>query len=281
MISEDAALPAGWRMSEPPRSSLPAGWSFKGFEEESSWLGDDVLNAAETAVLPPGCDDSVWILHNQYVCPPDIDPGPLGDDDNGPIYPVAPPTEFVRFTWGEVANIKGVPLRGDFRGLEVPPCFRWEAMLGWDEAGLVVPGAEFVYQPLDATIGQVELEALLPLLRTATRTNRVEGMFSYIDRNADDISGLVVGPDGTMRRRVFSFELEALLPALLQPGLPNRTPEFWWPEDRAWVVWTDWDLLGSKVFGSKKLIETLRSHPDLETLDWFPAQTHPQTTGTS
>ncbi|WP_311214273.1 MULTISPECIES: hypothetical protein [unclassified Arthrobacter] len=76
---------------------------------------------------------------------------------------------------------------------------------------------------------------------------------------------------------VFSFELDALLPALLEPTLPNPTPEFWWPEDRAWVVWTDWDLLGSKVFGSKELIESLRRHPDLETLDWFPVRADRQT----
>jgi hypothetical protein len=56
--------------------------------------------------------------------------------------------------------------------------------------------------------------------------------------------------------------------------LPYVTPEFRWPEDRTCAVWTDWDLLGSKVFGSKELIEELRRHPDLETLDWFPVRVH-------
>lgn len=277
MNTEDTVLPPGSRMSEQPRSPLPARWSTKGFEEELSWLGEDVVNAAETAVLPPGCDDSVWILHNQYVCPLGVDPGLLAEEDKGPIYLVAPPSEFVRIRWSEVANIKGVPLRGAFRGLEVPPCFRWDAMVGWDEAGLILPGADFVYQPMSGTIGQVELEALLPLLQSATKTQRVQGIFAAADRYADDILGVVVGADGIRRRQIVSFELEALLPALLEPTLPNHTPEFWWPEDRAWAVWTDWDLLGSKVFGSKELIETLRRHPDLETLDWFPVRADPQT----
>ncbi|MDR6437479.1 hypothetical protein J2790_002622 [Paenarthrobacter nicotinovorans] len=105
----------------------------------------------------------------------------------------------------------------------------------------------------------------------------MHGIFAAADRYADDILGVVVGADGIRRRQIVSFELEALLPALLEPTLPNHTPEFWWPEDRAWAVWTDWDLLGSKVFGSKELIETLRRHPDLETLDWFPVRADPQT----
>ena len=200
---------------------MPAGWSVQGAEEELS-LGDDVLNAAETEVLPPGCEDSVWILHNQYVCPRDVDPGLFADEDSGPIYLATPPTEFVRGRWDEVAKIKDVPLRGAFwDGREVPPCFRWDVMLGWDEAGLVLPGAELVYQPMNGTIGQVELEAILPLLRTAARTNRAQGLFAYADRYADNILGRVVGADGLTRRRDVSFELEDLLPALLQTALPN------------------------------------------------------------
>ena len=87
-----------------------------------------------------------WILHNRYVCPADVDPGSLGDDDHVPIYLVPPPPDFVRVKWQEVANIKGSPLRGAFwDGLEVPPCFRWQTMLACDEAGFVLTGAEFVH----------------------------------------------------------------------------------------------------------------------------------------
>jgi hypothetical protein len=265
-----------WPLPDLPRGSLPPGWSVKGFADDLSWLGDNVVYDAETDVLPPGCEDSVWILHNQYVCPPGVDPGPLADEDNPHNYPVAPPPEFVRVRWQEVADIKGVPLRGAFwDGLEVPPCFRWDAFLSWREASLVLPGADFVYQPVDATIGQVELEALLPLLRSATTTDRMEGMFAVDGSFEDFILGWVLDADSEVHRRVFSFNLGNLLPTMLRPGLPDVTPEFWWPEDRAWVVWTDYDLLGSKVFGSSELIEELRRHPDLETLDWFPVRVHP------
>lgn len=283
MTDGDAALPPGcyvtdWPLPDLPRVSLPPGWTVKGFEDDLCWLGDDVVVNAETDVLPPGCEDSVWILHNQYVCPPGIDPGALADEDNPNPYPVAPPPEFVRVRWKEVADIKGVPLRGAiWDGLEVPPCFRWDAFLSWREASLVLPGAEFVYQPVDATIGQAELEALLPLLRAATTTDRIEGMFHAEGSFEDFTLGWVLDIDSEVHRRVFSFKLGDLLPTMLRPGLPDVTPEFWWPEDRAWVVWTDYDLLGSKVFGSKELIEELRRHPDVETLDWFPVRLHPPT----
>lgn len=281
MTDQDAPLPPGcyvtdWPLPDLPRGPLPPGWTVKGFEDDLCWLGDSVVANAETDVLPPGCEDSVWILHNQYVCPPNVDPGALADEDSPNPYPVAPPPEFVRVMWKEVADIKGVPLRGAFwDGLEVPPCFRWDAFLSWREASLVLPGAEFVYQPVDATIGQVELEALLPLLRAATTTDRMEAIFHAEGPFEDDTLGCVLDIDSVQHRRVFSFKLDDLLPTMLRPAPPSVTPEFWWPEDRAWVVWTDWDLLGSKVFGSRELIEELRRHPDLETLDWFPVRVLP------
>lgn len=39
----------------------------------------------------------------------------------------------------------------------------------WDKAGLFLLGSEFVYQPRNATNGQLELKILLPLMRTATQ----------------------------------------------------------------------------------------------------------------
>ena len=47
------------------------------------------------------------------------------------------------------------------------------------------------------------------------------------------------------------------------------SPTNFWPSDRSWFVYTDWDLLGTKVSGPAELIEALRMHPTLEVLD-FP-----------
>ena len=46
------------------------------------------------------------------------------------------------------------------------------------------------------------------------------------------------------------------------------TPSNFWPSDRSWFVYTDWDLWGTKVSGPAVLINAIRSDPNLETLDW-------------
>ncbi|WP_306904009.1 hypothetical protein [Arthrobacter pascens] len=38
---------------------------------------------------------------------------------------------------------------------------------------------------------------------------------------------------------------------------------------------TDYDLMGTRVFGSKDLIDTLRAAPDIETLDWHRLRLRP------
>ncbi len=53
--------------------------------------------------------------------------------------------------------------------------------------------------------------------------------------------------------------LEALSPYF-------QSPNFWWPEDRAWFVSTEVDGPSTYVGGSAQLIERLRADPELEVL---------------
>jgi hypothetical protein len=45
------------------------------------------------------------------------------------------------------------------------------------------------------------------------------------------------------------------------------TPSNFWPLDRSWFVYTDYDLSATRVSGSADLVAFLRAHPDLEVLD--------------
>lgn len=45
------------------------------------------------------------------------------------------------------------------------------------------------------------------------------------------------------------------------------SPSNFWPHDRSLFVWTDFDLCGTKVSGSKGLIDDLGVHPRLETIE--------------
>lgn len=66
--------------------------------------------------------------------------------------------------------------------------------------------------------------------------------------------------------------LEGPLSAI--PGLTQDTefrelsPSNWWPADRSWFVWTDYDLTATKVSGPRSLIDRIRAHPSLETAEW-------------
>ncbi len=60
------------------------------------------------------------------------------------------------------------------------------------------------------------------------------------------------------------------IPGLMEGEQPRSTPSNFWPEDRAWFVWADWDLWATKVSGTAALIQDLRNDPELETLDWPP-----------
>ncbi len=49
-------------------------------------------------------------------------------------------------------------------------------------------------------------------------------------------------------------------------GIWGRSPNIWWPEDRAWCVATDIDSIDTHVGGNKTCIEQALDNPELEAL---------------
>ena len=63
---------------------------------------------------------------------------------------------------------------------------------------------------------------------------------------------------------------------VLGPPFPTALVGFWpgyadqlWPRDRSWFVWTDWDLKGTRLSGSRALGGAARADAVLETVDWL------------
>lgn len=56
------------------------------------------------------------------------------------------------------------------------------------------------------------------------------------------------------------------LPTLVERDDVAGTPSNIWPMDRSWLVYTDYDLWGTKVSGSADLIERLTADSELETV---------------
>ena len=46
----------------------------------------------------------------------------------------------------------------------------------------------------------------------------------------------------------------------------SLSPEFWWPEDRAWCINTDYDLEFTIIGGPTNLLADLSAHSELELL---------------
>lgn len=46
-----------------------------------------------------------------------------------------------------------------------------------------------------------------------------------------------------------------------------ESPEYMWPDDRIWVVCTNYDLTSTYIACSRELADVLNSSPGLETLE--------------
>ncbi len=56
------------------------------------------------------------------------------------------------------------------------------------------------------------------------------------------------------------------LTLLIEQDDLGATPSNIWPADQSWLVYTDWDLCGTRVSGSVDLVERIEADPELETI---------------
>lgn len=250
---------------------LPDGWRWEGpAARHLEWLDVDVFLKFPFAVgkvLPTGSEDSTWLLHSQYVCLPGTDQDDLGDLWLGQGFSPSPPKGWQRVLWRDVAAAKGVELRGPWiKGVECPPSDIWDAVL--DRPLFNAAREDAFILPSEGSMSQLDLEQLVPILAMHTSSPRILGIPSYLDSR-----GAVDGQEGDEQRYAFSFQLLNLVRDLLSVPDPNErlTPELWWPEDHSWLIWNDYDLTGTKIFGSHAVIQQIRDDPVIETLDWFPS----------
>ncbi|CAL9551859.1 hypothetical protein SUDANB6_04477 [Streptomyces sp. enrichment culture] len=86
---------------------------------------------------------------------------------------------------------------------------------------------------------------------------------------AYDLAALLRGGDEPLVRRASLVDLETVREAV-RDVVGDSGPEFWWPQDRGWVVTTDYDLLSTYVGCSAGTAELLLSDDELETLPVTP-----------
>ncbi|UYY81950.1 hypothetical protein OIT41_02410 [Arthrobacter sp. YA7-1] len=104
--------------------------------------------------------------------------------------------------------------------------------------------------------------ALIGAIASFEATGRDTECFAFM-------AGLPTGMDPQDLYHLWSGRLGTLPTLLERNDYDYRfTPTNWWSADRTWFVLTDYDLQGTKVSGSERLISRIRNDPFLETMDW-------------
>ncbi|MET8360199.1 hypothetical protein [Micromonospora sp. NPDC005171] len=141
--------------------------------------------------------------------------------------------------------------RGQAADRNHPPSHRWFPHRRWPVT---------VQPPPEGPLDKESLDALLDALgRCSVDGPRTDCVAFYASLPTGDVDS----------HHVWSGPLSAVPDLLEERGGPYPfSPTNLWPTDRSWFVWTDYDLLGTKVSRSGPLVEAVKTHPALETVDW-------------
>jgi hypothetical protein len=247
---------------------------------ELSWLAHRPDVEAVTGYDAEGWESSTWLLHAMFENPslPTevthhelrqshiaqglIEPLIIGEvnlDEKSTVtgttlgFVVHPGSPWQRLWWSDYVDRTGLALSA---AQPVPPGHRWFPSGSWPIS---------INPPPEGSLDDVSLVALLRVLAEHSVQGGDSPCFAFYASLASgdfDHPTLLSGP------------LEAIR-ELVDGESPYRsTPSNFWPHDRAWFVWTDWDLWATKISGSLALVDAIRAEPDLETIDW-PASRKP------
>ncbi|MBL0888921.1 hypothetical protein [Myceligenerans indicum] len=195
-----------------------------------SWIPADVLEEGELCGLDvPGWEDETWILHDAIERTDALDPHRR---------------RRTRHRWRDLTDrdLAAVAAAG------VSPPDAMHLLKGHSRPEVTIE--EGVFEGESQT-------ALLDLLKEFSGAQT--GCFAFFGTvTAYDVDRLAVleGPLAaitTLRRAELFCEV---------------SPSNWWPADRSWFVWTDYDLTATRVSGPRSLIQQVRAHPALETVGW-------------
>ncbi|WTO33486.1 hypothetical protein OG399_42165 [Streptomyces achromogenes] len=158
-------------------------------------------------------------------------------------------------------------------GTRVTPVSRWHEVVGVGEDYLNAsdPGLPGVWDehPAEGPTPPEVAEALLPVLarHTGTPERCWFGLWHGYGRWAWDRFP-TFGTPGREEVLLAGRLADAVSPVTLDEFA--ELPDLWWPQDRAWVLGGDVDLVSTYVGGSAELIAELLAAADLEALPVSP-----------
>jgi len=239
---------------------------------ELTWLDDLPGEEAGTGYDVKGWESSTWILHAMYeneqlrhlgthddlrrelLARGLVEPNIIGDvnldavtkDSGVPLgFVTHPGKDWQRVEWSDYL---GRPLHDVSASEQFPPSFRWFPS-GSMPASIQAPPC--------GSLDDDSLTALVEVLLNHAHSDKDAACFAFYG------SPPAFGSTPTL----WSGPLTGIRELVDNDEYPS-TPTNIWPAARSWLVYTDWDLSGTKVSGSTRLIEGVRDHPDLETVSW-------------
>ncbi|MCD0447499.1 hypothetical protein LO763_28175 [Glycomyces sp. A-F 0318] len=223
-------------------------------ERELGWLIDACGGEEPSGFGPPPYPAGLWILHAMYEVGPDEnetlyrrpDDDEEGDDEPG--WPADPGRGWRRLLWRELAERTGDPVIAQ----HVEPQYRVPSFRAFHSVRQGDGLWETVRWPDWGSLDRESFIRLAAILRQFSGPDTVA--FAHLHFLEEPLAGL----------RVLQGRLESL--EALELVSPYHSPANLWPADRSWLLYTDWDLAGTKVYGPPELLKMIEEDAFLETV---------------
>ncbi|CAM4054638.1 hypothetical protein TSST111916_19965 [Tsukamurella strandjordii] len=243
----------------PRRVDDPAELAWLGAEDDNGWCG----------YYRSGWDATTWVLNAMYS-----NPSPTQDDraerrssiSFGGVSPglvngvelgmTSRPEAWQRIRWSDYIGA------GFGEGRRYPPCAHWFP------DGFGFPPS--IAPPCEGSLDHESLDGLLAAIASVSPDGSTTECFAYFGGGPLLNEG---SESGLWRCRLSEIpELVAATGGVVEDPrgrtFSGFSPSNFWPIDRSWFVYTDYDLWGTEVSGSPELIAAVEAHQDLETVHW-------------
>lgn len=231
-------------------------WALCDYKAETAWTGSDTYF---TGLDIDHWEDQIWVLHKAFIN--DQMSGELSYDEVEKSLPDVDSTEFDKQLNEKTVN-SGICL--GFTDLPDPPwrSITWAEIaekhnfslkLASGNSGELVPGfrcfpfSSWPTNMIAPSMGSLDLES-----------------FAVIAELLSVHSALCFAFYGVLDSRCYRGDVSDL--GYVIEG-ERFTPNNIWPEDKSWFVYTDYDLMGTKISGTKELVDEIRANKDLETIE--------------